>query len=284
MRIAGQRKISCYATFVYIVMGISVSAFNAPSILLNLPKSNARGACRSNPLMISSIGKEQSVEIDIDSSIALCNIRFALQNEKDPWIRSLSSTSLHRFIRARSSNVYGHDWRFQTNDAGDAVENGALKMIRAHAKWRKEIKIEALVASMPNGDPILANHMRWEESERGLNLFLDLDGLDESMIDRFFEQFVWLCETGPLKFRLGDGVCASVVLDLHHRSPRELLSRRSDGKQPLIVAILQRIVTDIVMPNLLFMIIQAANPVNQASHPAQVVLSRFALMYFIQSG
>jgi hypothetical protein len=232
---------------------------------------DSKAVCRNKVRAQIWMSQDSAFDLDVASSVALCNIRYAFQNEKNPWIRSLNSTNIRRFIRARSSNVYGHDWQFQTSDAGDAVVNGAIRMIRAHANWRNEIKIDSLIATMPDGDPILTNHMRWQESENGPVLFLDLDGLDETLIQRFLTQFALLCEIGQSKLRLGDGVSATVVLNLHHCSMQNLLTQRPDGKRSLLAALLWHIALDIALPNLLFMILQAANPVNQASHPEQVV-------------
>ena len=42
------------------------------------------------------------------------------------WIRNLSDGEILRFLRARSRNIYGHDWRLQMLDSHDPVQSHKL--------------------------------------------------------------------------------------------------------------------------------------------------------------
>ena len=73
----------------------------------------------------------------MEESLALCDVRFSIQkNEFDPWLRGLADSDIQRFVRARGTNVYGHDWRFQGADAAGAVAYGVLQMLILEA-WTR---------------------------------------------------------------------------------------------------------------------------------------------------
>ena len=201
----------------------------------------------------------------LEESLALCDVRFSIQkNEFDPWLRGLADSDIQRFVRARGTNVYGHDWRFQGADAAGAVAYGALRMLIAHAEWRNASGIDDLKFQHPLGFPSLLSHAGWEQDEKGSIMRLRLGGLDSSLLQAFLSHFALLCESGQTQFGLGNRNFARIVVDLSE------WDSTSKG-QSLVSAIGWHIVREIALPNLLFMLVQSLNPVQLAMHPKQVL-------------
>ena len=57
------------------------------------------------------------------------------------WLRTCSDQDLLRFIRARSRNVYGHEWSLQGQDGEYAIVQDSWKFLNEHSKWMAERRL-----------------------------------------------------------------------------------------------------------------------------------------------
>ncbi|EKX41909.1 hypothetical protein GUITHDRAFT_153684 [Guillardia theta CCMP2712] len=176
------------------------------------------------------------------------------------WIRNLSDEEILRFLRARSRNIYGHDWRLQMLDSHDPVLDDSYKFLVEHACWRYErgFHLDDFKSSAP---PAALAVWKWREDSSSPVLSLHLEASNESLsLQELLDGFADACEIGRRKFKVGVNKQADLILSIKP-------SDTGSGQKDLLKGFVEHLVMEIGVRRVSAMILQIFNPVNIATYP-----------------
>jgi hypothetical protein len=185
----------------------------------------------------------------------------------------------NRFVRARSRNVYGHEWRHQGEEGEAATVDGALMLILEHDAWRQSWGGHDDAADDgPSSSPSLAGIFEWRaanngrgncenrdgEAEEGNSqpeLHMDASQLTPNDVGAFLEAWRHACEEGRLNHGVSQSTTARFIV---HLAPSDAAV---PWRETFAYALAQHVWDSIASRKLIAMAKQALNPVGIAQHP-----------------
>lgn len=183
----------------------------------------------------------------------------------------------NRFVRARSRNVYGHEWRHQGEEGEAATVEGALMLILEHDAWRHSWGGPDAGDDGPSSSPSLAGIFEWMvannedgdcENRQGdaegnfqPELHMDASQLTANDVGAFLEAWRHACEEGRLNHGVSQCTTARFIV---HLAPSD---STVPWRETFAFAVAQHVWDSIASRKLIAMAKQALNPVGIATHP-----------------
>eukprot|EP00960_Hanusia_phi_P013465 394667-Hanusia_phi.AAC.1 len=174
------------------------------------------------------------------------------------WLRNLSEGEIIRFIRARSQNIYGHNWRLQALNYDDPF-------LVEHACWRHDrgYHLDSFTSARASTKSTV---WRWSEGESRPVLSLDLGTAqpDSLSFEEILDGFADACEMGRREQNVGIKTQADLILNVRPNSSGE-------GQSDLLIKLMQHVITML-------------NPIHIATYPPAVMQASFLRLLIMLSG